>query len=325
MISKFKTIVTTTIQPPTDATIEFSKKEDWHMIIVGDLKTPHDEYRQLEKRTNGRVKYLSPEEQDKNFKDLSESIGWNCIQRRSIGLLQAYSDGYEVIATVDDDNIPYRNWGENVHVGEIIDVDTYISENSIFDPLSVTNAKNLWHRGYPYQLVNSKNNVKYLGKTERQVLIQADLWDGDPDVDAIERMLWNPLVKLNITEPFCSTQISPFNSQNTFLHRSIIPWYFILPHVGRMDDIWPSYIVQRMFRDVLIYGPATVYQKRNEQDLTKNLENEVFGYRNTPILFEELDKSEVELRDPDLKGVLPIQSYKSWELWRQEIYKIDSK
>ena len=33
-----KFIVTTTIQPPTEATIRFSKKKDWNLIVVGDKK-----------------------------------------------------------------------------------------------------------------------------------------------------------------------------------------------------------------------------------------------------------------------------------------------
>ena len=41
-----KFIVTTTIQPPTEATIKFSKKKDWN-LIVGDKKTPSQDYKIL--------------------------------------------------------------------------------------------------------------------------------------------------------------------------------------------------------------------------------------------------------------------------------------
>ena len=37
-----KIIVTTTINPPTEALIKYSKKEDWDLIVIGDLKTPHE-------------------------------------------------------------------------------------------------------------------------------------------------------------------------------------------------------------------------------------------------------------------------------------------
>jgi len=37
-----KFIVTTTINPPTDALLKYSKLEGWTVIVAGDLKTNHD-------------------------------------------------------------------------------------------------------------------------------------------------------------------------------------------------------------------------------------------------------------------------------------------
>ena len=94
-----KYIVTTTINSPTLATIKYSRKEDWTLIVVGDTKTPHQEYEDLD------CIYLSPEYQEKTYPELSETIGWKSIQRRNIGFVEAYNRGADVIATVDDDNI----------------------------------------------------------------------------------------------------------------------------------------------------------------------------------------------------------------------------
>ena len=268
-------IVTTTIQPPTEATLKFAEKKDWHLVVVGDTKTPHEEYRKI------NCTYLSPEDQEKINKPLSDAIGWKSIQRRNIGFVYAYREGADIVATVDDDNIPYNNWGENIYVGKTIDIDLYESENKYFDPLSVTNRPDLWHRGYPLQHLPTKNNITYLGQHSRKVLIQADLWDGDPDIDAMCRLTKKPIVKYDKHLPFGSNQISPFNSQNTFIHRDVVPYYMVLPHVGRMDDIWGAYIVQKKFANSLIYNSATVYQARNEQDLVTNLEKEIIGYRHT--------------------------------------------
>ena len=47
-----KFIVTTTINSPTPATLKFchiADKKEWIFLIVGDTRTPHDEYRKLEK------------------------------------------------------------------------------------------------------------------------------------------------------------------------------------------------------------------------------------------------------------------------------------
>jgi hypothetical protein len=283
-----KTIVTTTINPPTKATLEFCKRRDFDFIIVGDLKTPHEDYKDLEKKFP-QVKYLSPEEQEEKYKDLSDSIGWNCIQRRNLGFVHAYLEGYEIIASIDDDNIPYEDWGKNIMVGKEVECDLYSTDNIVFDPLSVTNHNYIWHRGFPIDLLDKRDLVEYKGKIKRKILVQADLWDGDPDIDAMARLTIKPIVKFeNINSPYCSNVISPFNSQNTFLSREVMKYYMMLPFVGRMDDIWASYILQYHFSENLIYYKSTVYQERNKQDLIKNLENELLGYRKTMNFIEDL-------------------------------------
>ena len=55
----------------------------------------------------------------------------------------------------------------------------------------------------------------------------------------------------------------------------------VLPHVGRMDDIWGAYILQKKINCGVVFSPASVYQERNVQDLVTNLEKEIIGYRNT--------------------------------------------
>jgi hypothetical protein len=298
-----KIIVTTTINKPTEATIKYSQKEGWTLVVVGDLKTPHEEYKKLD------CIYLHPEVQETKYPVLSRAIGWNSIQRRNIGFLAAYDMGADIIATVDDDNIPYESWGKNVLVGEYINVDLYEPEKEVFDPLSVTVRNDIWHRGYPIDYLQEKNRVLYKGKTRRHVLVQADLWDGDPDIDAIARLSKKPIVKYSeITEPYCSNKIAPFNSQNTFLHRSVLPFYSVLPYIGRMDDIWGAYILQKFFPNSVIYNRASVYQDRNVQDLITNLEKEIIGYRNTLKLINDIDSFE---------KFLPEETLNFWNIYRK--------
>ena len=129
-----KTIVITTIYSPSESLLKYVAMKDWSVIIVGDLKTPHEEYRVLESK-NSNVLYLSPDDQKKKYQALSTAIGWNKIQRRSVGFVEAYKLGAEIMATVDDDNIPYDNWGKNIYVGKTIDVDMWSCETPVFDPL----------------------------------------------------------------------------------------------------------------------------------------------------------------------------------------------
>lgn len=298
-----KVIVTTTINPITKAIDKFIQKKDWHLVVVGDKKTPHSEYENVKELT-----YLHPDEQHARWPRLSEMIGFNCIQRRNFGFLHAYGLGVEVVATVDDDNIPYENWGERLLVNQTVDVDVFTCDNHVFDPLSVTNHKNLWHRGYPWELVKTKNNVSYLGKQPVKVHVQAALWDGDPDIDAAERILFSPTVKFEHIDPYHANKLTVFNSQNTFLSRDVLPHYMMIPFVGRMDDIWGAYILQKTMETNVVFTGASVYQDRNLQCLFKNLKNELIGYEknldfvhaNNPVnllptesrlAFEEYEKS----------------------------------
>jgi hypothetical protein len=275
-----KTIVTTTINPPTKALLRYIKMKEWNVVVVGDKKTPHKEYQQIQKQYQN-VYYLGVQEQEKKYPKLSDVIGWNCIQRRSLGYIEAYKNGADIVATVDDDNIPYDDWGANVAVGSSVLVDYFIAKAAAFDPLSVTNYKHLWHRGYPLELLKEKNLVEYAGKTKRHVHVQADLWDGDPDIDAIGRFTYRPIVKFDITSAYCANKISPFNSQNTFISREALPKFYLYPAIGRMDDIWGAYVLQFHFPNSVIYNKASVYQERNVQSTVKNMQDELLGYEHS--------------------------------------------
>ena len=100
-----KVIVTTTINPPTKAIEKFDAMSEWDLVAIGDLKTPKD-------YSLKRGAYYSPEAQETYDKELSDAIGWNCIQRRNFGLLIAHDMGADVVAVVDDDNIPLDGWAK---------------------------------------------------------------------------------------------------------------------------------------------------------------------------------------------------------------------
>jgi hypothetical protein len=299
-----KVIVTTTINPPTKAIAAFQAMEGWELVVVGDKKTPAD-YR-LERGT-----YVSPEEQERYDPALSEAIGWNCIQRRSFGFLWAMELGAELVAVVDDDNIPLPGWGEDLLVGREVEVDYYETDLPAFDPLGATNYRHLWHRGYPLQLVPRRD---YSRRSRKKVCVdvQADFWNGDPDVDAICRLEHAPLCDFDPgCFPLAANKISPFDSQNTFFGAELLKDYFMFPHVGRMDDIWPSYYVQALGAKV-VYGKPSVYQDRNVHDLVRDMRNEYIGYENNLKLVEDLAK------DPEsILAYVPGRTAWAFELYRR--------
>ena len=299
-----KVIVTTTIYPPTEAIEKFQAMQDWELVVVGDLKTPSD-YRLT------RGIYVSPAEQEKYDPALSDAIGWNCIQRRNFGLLWAKDLGADIVAVVDDDNIPLDDWGRDLLVGREVEVDYYETDLPAFDPLGATNHSHLWHRGYPLQLLSRREYGRKSRKKVR-VDIQADLWNGDPDIDAICRLEHAPKCDFDPGRfPMAANKMSPFDSQNTFLRAEVLPDYFVMPHVGRVDDIWAGYLVQAKGFQV-VYNKPSVFQDRHPRDLLCDLRGEYLGYENTLKLVEDL------ARDPDsIQAYLPECTAKAFELYRR--------
>jgi hypothetical protein len=281
-----KVICTTTINPPTEAILKFAAMKDWTLVIAGDMKTP--EQRRFAMEVD-QSHYLSPLIQKKIDPKLSELIGWNCIQRRNFAFLFACKElKADLVATIDDDNIPMENWGEKVHVGKELECDTYRCDQAAFDPLSVTCHDELWHRGYPLECVKGRE-LRYSGRATMKCDVQADFWNGEADVDALCRLTHETSDCKFITQylPYTSNKPSPFNSQNTFLSKEVMPHYFMFPGIGRMDDIASSYHVQAQgFR--VMYGNATVVQKRNEHNLISDLMAEYWGIEHNLAIVKEV-------------------------------------
>ncbi len=299
-----KYIVTTTINEPTEAIKKFDNLKDWNLIVAGDLKTPKNY-----KLKNGT--YLSPKDQEKINKKLSKLIGWNCIQRRNFAIIAAYKKGADLIATIDDDNIPLPNWGKNLLVNKKLEIKKFITNEHAFDPLSVTNHNHLWHRGFPLQILKNKNKFNKIKKVNENFDVQADFWNGDPDIDAICRIEHSPECRFKDSLfPFTSNKFSPFNSQNTYLKRKVIKHYFLFPHIGRMDDIWASYYVEAKGFKV-VYNKPSVYQLRNIHDLTKDMIKEYIGYEQNLKLIKEIKK-----KPNNIKKFLPKKSWEAFKLYQ---------
>lgn len=278
--------------------------EEWELVVIGDKKTPLD-YK-LE-----RGIYVPPEKQEEYDPALSEAIGWNCIQRRVMGLLWAQEMEADIVAVVDDDNIPLEGWGKNLLVGREVEVDYYETDLPAFDPIGLTNHPHLWHRGFPLQLVSKRDYSRKARKT-LHIDVQADFWNGDPDIDAVCRMEHAPECEFQRSAfPVSANKMGPFNSQNTFLLAECLPNYFLFPHVGRMDDIWAGFYLQALGHRVAWNGPS-VYQQRNAHDLIKDMKQEYLGYENNLKLVQDLARD-----SESIAGYLPERSREALALYKR--------
>lgn len=307
-----KIIVTTTISEVTEASLKYSNLKDWEFIVVGDLKTPHEAYKEI------KCHYLTPEYQEKRWKKLSDLIGWNCAERKTLGILEAYEMGADIIAIVDDDNIPLENWGKNLIIGNPIEVNYFETDLICFDPLYHTNYPNLWHRGYPLQLLNKRSEFNLIKK----IIIpdvQAGLWNGEPDIDAICRMEHFPnCIFSNKNLPLACNTFSPFNSQNTILTRSAIREYFMMPRTGRMTDIWASFYNQAHGFKV-VYTEADVLHKRHAHNSTRDFKDEILGNIHSLELLHSLRSNPLSIG-----GYLSPKSFEALLEYKNIIKQIDN-
>ena len=271
-----KFIIITSIFPPTEAVNKFAKISDWQLIVVGDKKTPKN----WELKN---VVYLSPDQQLKLFPKIAKELPWNSYSRKILGYIYAIKKGAQIIADTDDDNTPYKNWGENltfegwfgtVGNGMFINVYKYFTN------------KFIWPRGYPLDKILENTEGKIIPKKQK-VGVWQFLADSDPDVDAIYRLTINKMMRFMKNKPIVleKNTVCPFNTQNTFFTKELFPLLFLPPFVSiRFVDILRGLIAQPLmwqsgFR--LGFGQATVIQKRNPHNFLKDFELEIPMYLNS--------------------------------------------
>lgn len=295
-------LVTTTINIPTVLARYRSTSASLPMIIIGDKKSPDTETREWVKKL-GNATYLGPTDQEKLGYRSSSLIGWNSIQRRNIGFLEALKHGADIIISVDDDNIPITDH----YVDDFLTVLTKpYSGLAISSPTGWVNIGDflrpkIFHRGFPYTQRHKDLQYALRPISEGKIGVAAGLWLGDPDIDAMERITNKPMVyeATDIAQEGVAIHIdsmSPFNSQNTAFIRELAPLFMMLTGVGRYDDIWSSYIMQRIMKTtghLVHFGKPFVWQERNPQNLWKNLRDELYGMEFTPQFVQDLFDSAI--------------------------------
>lgn len=281
-------LVLTTINVPHVLALYRAYGPDVHFFIVGDRKSDDLAI------TNFLIdipshSYYDIDAQHSLYPKLSALIGENCIQRRNIATLEAVKWGADVIVTIDDDNIPlngeYFNWDMAnrfrwPHKGL-----KATSSSNWFDVGQLLQPK-AEHRGFPY---TKRAQPAFEAITGAKVGVAAGICMGDPDIGAVERIANGPIVH-GVSEILRSGVVTDpretwtvFNSQNTAFIRELAPAMFMLPGVGRYDDIYASLITQRVMRERGLhvhFGRPFVWQQRNKHDLTKDLMMEIMGMTN---------------------------------------------
>lgn len=275
--------VITTINHPNDgmnSLLNFGSLANAPVIVVGDTKTPST-------WMDTDFEYLSISKQIEIFGDFANLIPTRHYARKNLGYLQARSHGVEWIYETDDDNVPIES--PFLKRDLMVQAEMYNTESkwlNVYEVFGYTSESEkppiIWPRGFDLKslkCVTSKTN-------EGSVVapIQQGLANGDPDVDAIYRLVLGNFVVFNNSAPIAlkKSQICPTNSQTTWWHSSVHQLMY-LPSTCtfRLTDILRGFVAWRIIQErdetVSFHSPI-VRQDRNEHDLLRDFveENELY-------------------------------------------------
>lgn len=288
-------IVVTTIFPPTEPMRRIALgagERGFRMIVAGDSKGP-DGY-----ALDG-VTFLSLADQ-RDFSQLGRLAPTNSYARKNLGYLWAMRSGADVVLETDDDNMPTAEFfsvhGRDLET-RIVPSAAWVNAYQYF-----IDAPRIWPRGLPLEYVQTDSVQVAYGDlpTERvDSPIQQGLADGDPDVDAVYRMVGDIPVSFvpgrSIGLPAGSW--CPFNSQNTTWHSEAFQLMYLPSYCTfRMTDIWRSFVAQRVAWAngwCVVFHSPDVAQDRNEHSLLDDFRDEIPGYLHNAEIAVALSKLDI--------------------------------
>ena len=245
-------VVLTTIQSPTNCVQRWSNLKPDEIIVVGDRKTPDN-------WNCPNTRFFGIDEQEKFPFQLAGLLPENHYCRKMLGYLLAIRDGADAIFDTDDDNEPYTDsWAAKTPPMPDPDekVLVFSTPRGFVNPYSFYLPKEIkaWPRGLPLELISSSDvdlaaaspeSATNLEDLEFKIALWQGLVDGDPDLDAIHRLVYQSEFDFIKKEPIVlhGGMYSPFNSQNTLWVDSAVFRFFTPTTVSfRYTDILRSYV-----------------------------------------------------------------------------------
>lgn len=284
-------LVVTTIQGPNTVMQELAQacmQTGSAFFVLGDRKSP-PQY-----ALDGAT-YYSLDAQHQTFGAFSRQLPIGHYVRKNLGYLAALDHGAQWIVETDDDNYPLANFMQapsTMRAKRLKSAAPWLNVYDQFGP-----SQPVWPRGLPLEALRPGEpaQIEMRWSEETPLLVQG-LADDNPDVDAVYR-LTRPL-PLRFDRDAAPVALEagcwcPFNSQNTWWHRSIAVLAYLPAHCSfRMTDIWRSFVAQRCLwalEQRLVFVAPTVRQERNEHNLLRDFEDEVSGYLKNDLIRRTLD------------------------------------
>jgi hypothetical protein len=291
--------VVTTINEPNDAMktlLKYAQESKSSLIVVGDKKTSTSWHK-------FEADFLSLEKQFAVYPELSQSIPVNHYARKNLGYLRAMEFDTEWIYETDDDNFPTES-PFGLRKTNFL-ADTFESKSKWLNVYQIFGYESedikpstVWPRGFDLRSLYFKSN--FLFQEEIQSPIQQGLANGDPDVDAIYRLVVGKNITFHNRTPIglLPKQICPINSQSTWWHASVYQMMY-LPSTCtfRLTDILRGFVAWRILQErneSLSFHAPTVRQDRNEHDLLKDFAEELQLFIFADKLIEDLSALKIK-------------------------------
>jgi hypothetical protein len=260
-------------------------------FVVGDSKSPADfslegcDYYGLERQRGLPFQYAR----------LCQERSYT---RKNIGYLLAMERGAQFIVETDDDNFPKAGFWDD---RDLMVTGDFIARPGWVNAYSYFSSTLIYPRGFPIELLAGAAKLAPARGETRPVVcpIQQGLADGNPDVDAIYRMLLPLPLDFDPGAPIIlgARTWCPFNSQNTTVFRDAFLLLYLPTYCSfRMTDIWRSFVAQRILWASgwnVAFHAATVCQERNEHNLLHDFADEVPGYLNNVRIGAALDDAKL--------------------------------
>jgi hypothetical protein len=271
------------------------------VIVIPDRKTPPTLFSRCAELRNRGLDVVCPriDEQERILERLGfppDLVPYNSDNRRNVGYLMAAESGADFLISIDDDNYCLANEDYFAEHAVVCDgprrydvVDSYNGWYNLCDLLELDPPSRVFPRGFPYSPRHEETKLKIQSR-EATVRINAGLWLREPDLDGITWLATPVHARAfkgkSVVLGDCTW--SPVNTQNTALHRDVIPSYYFIPmgsapagiRIDRYGDIFSGYFSQACARHLghsIRAGTPVAEHRRNAHRYLRDATQEMAG------------------------------------------------